>query len=75
MEQIQLAIDQHLVELEQLFQVLMDTRVALGGVTAVQVNEMRTFVISARAAAQRLHALSRRFPPTPVVAPEPMEID
>ncbi|ABR23193.1 B2 protein [Atlantic cod nervous necrosis virus] len=75
MEQIQQAIDQHLVELEQLFQVLMDTRVALGGVTVVQVNEMRTFVISAHAAACRLHVLSHRYPPPPVAGDEPMETE
>nr|UIA06569.1 protein B2 [Dicentrarchus labrax betanodavirus] len=75
MEQIQQAIDQHLVELEQLFQVMMDTRVALGGVTAIQVNEMRTFVISAHAAARRLHVLSRRFPLVLAVIEEPMETD
>nr|AGQ16351.1 protein B2 [Solea senegalensis betanodavirus] len=72
MEQVQQAIDQHLVELEQLFKMLMDVRVALGGVTVVQVNEMRTFVISANAAAQRLRALARRFPAPPAVAAEPM---
>lgn len=61
MDKIHQAINQHLGEVNTLFQRLADTRISLGGLSAAAANEMRTYVISARAATTKLQGLTARF--------------